>query len=107
MRRTLLNNVSLYARNRLLSPPTCNPNPSTSLVPLATSTRSLLRLFSSKDDSSAESSNPSADSSVIPTNKKDASVEVQDINNKGRSNIGKDVDSRTSSGCVGVVIGHD
>ncbi|BFG32179.1 hypothetical protein CerSpe_184530 [Prunus speciosa] len=83
MRRTLLNNVSLYARNRLLSPPTCNPNPSSSHVPLATSTRSLLRLFSSKDDSSAESSNPSAGSSVIPTNKKDASVEVQDINNKG------------------------
>ncbi|KAL6281618.1 hypothetical protein ACE6H2_018499 [Prunus campanulata] len=82
MRRTLLNNVSLYARNRLLSPPTCNPNPSSSLIPLAASTRSLLRLFSSEDDSSAESSNPSADSSVIPTNKKDASVEVQDINNK-------------------------
>ncbi|XP_021819546.1 NHP2-like protein 1 [Prunus avium] len=76
MRRTLLNNVSLCARNRLLSPPTCNPNPSSSLVPLAASTRSLLRLFSSEDDSSAESSNPSADSSVIPTNKKDASVET-------------------------------
>ncbi|ONI09221.1 hypothetical protein PRUPE_5G224900 [Prunus persica] len=82
MRRALLNNVSLYARNRLLSLPTCNPNPSSSLVPLAASTRSLLRLFSSEDDSSAGSSNPSADSRVIPTNKKDAPVEVQDINNK-------------------------
>ncbi|PQQ01163.1 uncharacterized protein Pyn_18664 [Prunus yedoensis var. nudiflora] len=70
MRRTLLKNVSLYARNHLLSPPTCNPNPSSSLVPLAASTRSLLRLFSSEDDSSAESSNPSADSSVIPTTRK-------------------------------------
>ncbi|PQP91581.1 uncharacterized protein Pyn_12735 [Prunus yedoensis var. nudiflora] len=107
MRRTVLNNVSLYARNSLLSPPTCNPNPSSSLVPLATLTRSLLRLFSSEDDSSAESSNQSVDSTVIPTDKKDASVEVQDINNKGHSNIGKDVDSRTSSGRVGVVIGHD
>ncbi|CAN6577885.1 unnamed protein product [Malus baccata var. baccata] len=83
MRRALLSNLSLYTRNRLLSPQTFNPNPTPLLVPLARSTQSLLsRFFSSEGDSSAESPNPAADSSLISTKKKDASVEVKDVNNK-------------------------
>ncbi|XP_004303117.1 PREDICTED: uncharacterized protein LOC101309172 [Fragaria vesca subsp. vesca] len=78
MRRTLLRNLSLYARNRLA---TSNPSPS-----LATSTT---RLFSSDEnessspnDSSPEKPNPSPESTLSQILKKDSSVQLQDINNK-------------------------
>ncbi|KAK9921430.1 hypothetical protein M0R45_029939 [Rubus argutus] len=86
MKQTLLRNVSLYARNCLVSPPTCNLKPSPSL---AASTRSFAgRLFSSGNDSStddsssAEISKPSLDSSLTEAKKRVSSIEVQDINNK-------------------------
>lgn len=86
MKQTLLRNVSLYARNCLVSPPTCNLKPSPSL---AASTRSFAgRLFSSDNDSStddstsAEISKPSLDSSLTEAKKRVSSIEVQDINNK-------------------------
>ncbi|KAK2647948.1 hypothetical protein Ddye_015437 [Dipteronia dyeriana] len=87
MRRFLLRNANLYARNLLLSPPKHILNPNSPLVPLAVSTRSPLRFFSSESNHSSSSndqnSNPATESAVVvQTQKNDVSIEVDDVSNK-------------------------
>ncbi|PON38944.1 Ribosomal protein [Parasponia andersonii] len=84
MKRILLRNVSRLARNHLLSTPACNSTPNPSLLPLAASTQSRLgfRLFSAENDSSNQNPNPDPTSESTPSEKKDVSVEVQDVDNK-------------------------
>ncbi|KAJ0048769.1 hypothetical protein Pint_16538 [Pistacia integerrima] len=85
MRRTLLKNVSLLMRNLLQ-----NPNPNASLIPLAASTRSPLRLYSSdSNDSSIDQDLPAsaAESTLAAqTQEKDVSLDVQDVGNKDLRN---------------------
>ncbi|KAF3438597.1 hypothetical protein FNV43_RR21360 [Rhamnella rubrinervis] len=87
MKRTLLANISLFARNRLLSPPPCNSSPSSSLIPLAASIppKLSLRLYSSENESSKnESSNEAAypvpETSLTKPEKND--VAIDDVSNK-------------------------
>ncbi|KAI4350960.1 hypothetical protein L6164_005362 [Bauhinia variegata] len=82
MKRALLRNVSLYTRSLLRPPPRCNPSfsPSTSVVPLAASTRTRLRFFSSDNDSSGDNPNPVAQTDLADPAKKD--VTLEDIDNK-------------------------
>ncbi|KAL5748854.1 hypothetical protein ACOSP7_025897 [Xanthoceras sorbifolium] len=87
MRRSLLRNANLYARNLLLSPPTHTSKPNNSpFLPLAASTRSRLRLFSSDSNDSSSNdhnSNPPAESAVVvQTQKTDVSIDVEDVSNK-------------------------
>ncbi|KAJ0104974.1 hypothetical protein Patl1_19179 [Pistacia atlantica] len=81
MRRTLLKNVSLLTRNLLH-----NPNPNPSLIPLAASTRSPLRLYSSDSNDSSNDQDlpaPAAESTLAAqTQEKDVSLDVQDVGNK-------------------------
>ena len=85
MKRTLLRNVSHLARNHLFSPRTPNSTPNPSLLPLATSPRSRIgfRLFSSDNDSSNQNPNPEPTTELTQPEKKDVSIEVQDVGNKG------------------------
>ncbi|XP_031252113.1 uncharacterized protein LOC116110001 [Pistacia vera] len=81
MRRTLLKNVSLLTRNLLH-----NPNPNPSIIPLAASTRSPLRLCSSDSNDSSNDQNlpaPAAESTLAAqTQEKDVSLDFQDVGNK-------------------------
>ena len=86
MKRTLLRNISLFARNRLLSPPPCNSSPSSSLTPRAASIPSKLslslRLYSSENKSSNENANPVPETSLTEPEKKD--ITIDDVSNKGK-----------------------
>ncbi|XP_062007708.1 uncharacterized protein LOC133724844 [Rosa rugosa] len=79
MRRTLLRNVSLYARNRLVSP---KPSPTSSLAASARLFSSDKNDSSSPNDSPPESSNPSPESRLTQVLKKDSSIQLEDISNK-------------------------
>ncbi|KAI9101614.1 hypothetical protein K1719_023858 [Acacia pycnantha] len=82
MKRTLLSNVSLCTRSLLHSPFSHRPYPNSSIAPLATSTCSRLRFFSSGGDDSNENPKPSTETSVTPPVKKDVLADVQDVGNK-------------------------
>ena len=91
MKRTLLRNVTLYTRNLLLSPPIQNnPIPSPSSLAASTRPRLRLRFYSSENDSSSSSSteNPSSppdpETSLAQPQKKDVSIDVEDVSNKGK-----------------------
>ncbi|KAJ4973702.1 hypothetical protein NE237_006876 [Protea cynaroides] len=94
MRRTLLRFAPLYTRN-LLSPPTCRPHPISPAITV-TSIRSKLRFFSSENDSSngsppipetkendsSSESPPVPETNLIQSQKKEVSIDVEDISNK-------------------------
>ncbi|KAF7819910.1 Ribosomal protein [Senna tora] len=82
MKRTLLKHVSLYSRNLLHSPSTHRSIPNSSLAPLAASTPSRLRFFSSDNDSSNENPNPNPEKSLVNPVKKDVLADVEDVSNK-------------------------
>lgn len=84
MRRTLLRNASLISRNLLH-----NPNHNQPFIPpLAASTRTQLRLYSSdsKDSSNDQrASDPAPETALTAqTQKKDVSIDVEDVSNKGK-----------------------
>ncbi|KAA8542743.1 hypothetical protein F0562_023895 [Nyssa sinensis] len=82
MKRTLLINFSLPARNLLLSPPPTmfkpNPNINISLFSLS-STPAKIRLFSSEDDSSTENPKPLSETNLVQSQNKDVSIDVDDV----------------------------
>lgn len=83
MKRALLRSLSLCNRN-YLSPPTSKPLPTRKLLPLyVTSTSSSLRLFSSENDSSNANSGNLAETNLIEREKKELSLDVEDVSNKG------------------------
>ncbi|TYK28450.1 28S ribosomal S35 [Cucumis melo var. makuwa] len=82
MKWILLRNLSLRARNQLLRSPlyTSNAHPSFFLSPPTTSR---FRLFSSDNDSPPnEDSQAVTQANLVSTQKKEASLEVQDVSNK-------------------------
>ena len=83
MRRALLGNASLFTRSFIHSSPRYNPTSTSSLAPLTAATRSPLRFFSSENDSSNENPKPAPETNLANPVKKDVSVEVEDVNNKG------------------------
>ncbi|XP_075663523.1 uncharacterized protein LOC142633144 [Castanea sativa] len=87
MKRTLLRNVTLYTRNLLHSPPIqSNPIPSPSSLAASTRPRLRLRFYSSENDSSSSTENPSSapdpETSLAQPQKKDVSIDVEDVSNK-------------------------
>ena len=80
-RRHETRNVSLFCRNLLHSSFPHNVTSSSSL--LGASTLSRLRFFSSENDSSNENSKPVPETTLVDPVKKDVSVDVEDIHNKG------------------------
>ena len=91
MKRTLLRSVTLYTRNLLHSPSIQNnPIPSPSSLAASTRPRLRLRFYSSENDSSSSSSseNPSSapdpETSLAQPQKKDVSIDVEDVSNKGK-----------------------
>ena len=89
MKQSLLRNVSLFARNRLLPSQTSNSITNHSHLPLAALTRSRLglslRLFSSDNGSSDGNPNPEPVADSIQPHNKDVSLELQDVSNKGKT----------------------
>ncbi|KAA8541290.1 hypothetical protein F0562_025253 [Nyssa sinensis] len=82
MKRSLLRNVSVYTRS-LLSPPTIKPIPNINAPLLSlSSTSSKVRLFSSENDSSDGTPKPLPETSLAEVQKKDVSIDVEDVSNK-------------------------
>ena len=89
MKRTLLRSVTLYTRNLLHSPSIQNnPIPRPSSLAASTRPRLRLRFYSSENDSSSSSENPSSapdpETSLAQPQKKDVSIDVEDVSNKGK-----------------------
>uniref|UniRef100_A0A5B7BCY3 PI-PLC Y-box domain-containing protein n=1 Tax=Davidia involucrata TaxID=16924 RepID=A0A5B7BCY3_DAVIN len=83
MKRSLLRNVSIYTRSLLLSPPTIKPIPNLNAPLLSlSSTSSKVRLFSSENDSSNGNPKPLPETSLAELQKKDVSIDVEDVSNK-------------------------
>ncbi|XP_052483162.1 uncharacterized protein LOC105783908 [Gossypium raimondii] len=84
MKRVLFRGISLTTRNFLHSYTKTNQNPVPSFTPLAASTRSRLRFFSSESDSSVEKKpDPVLESaSVAEAHVKDVALPVEDVSNK-------------------------
>uniref|UniRef100_A0A2N9GRH5 Small ribosomal subunit protein mS35 mitochondrial conserved domain-containing protein n=1 Tax=Fagus sylvatica TaxID=28930 RepID=A0A2N9GRH5_FAGSY len=84
MKRTLLRNLTLCTRNLLSSPIQNNPNPTPSLLAASTQPRLRYRFYSSENDSSSSTENPSPapETSLAQPQKKDVSIDVEDISNK-------------------------
>ncbi|KAJ4825984.1 hypothetical protein Tsubulata_050789 [Turnera subulata] len=81
MRRFLLRNVALCTRNRHQSNPNVTPNPSF-IVPLASSSGTRLRFYSSESDSSNQNPDQSPESALLDQLKKKKDGEIQDVSNK-------------------------
>ncbi|OUZ99870.1 Ribosomal protein S24/S35 [Macleaya cordata] len=87
MRRTLLKFAPLYSRHFLSPPPTSNPNPIFSLLPLS-STPSRFRFFSSENDDSSTPPPPppppetTTETSVTEPEKKEVSPNIPDVDTK-------------------------
>ncbi|MFQ6650563.1 hypothetical protein Gotur_022136, partial [Gossypium turneri] len=86
MKRVLFRRISLTTRNFLHSYTKTNQNPVPSFTPLAASTRSRLRFFSSDSDSSVEKKpDPVLESaSVAEAHVKDFTLPVEDVKLKTR-----------------------
>ncbi|KAG8472360.1 hypothetical protein CXB51_035288 [Gossypium anomalum] len=84
MKRVLFRGISLTTRNFLRSFTKTNQNPVPSFTPLAASTRSRLRCFSSESDSPVEKKpDPVLESaSVAEAHVKDVALPVEDVSNK-------------------------
>ncbi|MFQ6650567.1 hypothetical protein Gotur_022136 [Gossypium turneri] len=91
MKRVLFRRISLTTRNFLHSYTKTNQNPVPSFTPLAASTRSRLRFFSSDSDSSVEKKpDPVLESaSVAEAHVKDFTLPVEDVSNKGKKWVKK------------------
>ncbi|XP_016737832.1 uncharacterized protein [Gossypium hirsutum] len=85
MKRVLFRGISLTTRNILHSYTKTNQNPVHSFNPLAASTRSRLRFYSSESDSPVEKKpDPVIESaSVAEAHVKDVALSVEDVSNKG------------------------
>lgn len=85
MKRALLRNASLYTRSFLSSPATSSKQiPATPAVRLPPISHSYsLRFFSSEDDSSDQNPKPPPpETSLVPPQVKDPTIDVEDVSNK-------------------------
>ncbi|MFQ6622065.1 hypothetical protein Gotur_002797 [Gossypium turneri] len=89
MKRVLFRGISLTTRNILHSYTKTNQNPVHLFNPLAASTRSRLRFYSSESDSPVEKKpDPVIESaSVAEALVKDVALPVEDVSNKGKNGL--------------------
>ncbi|MFQ6650935.1 hypothetical protein Gotur_022648 [Gossypium turneri] len=89
MKRVLFRGISLTTRNILHSYTKTNQNPVQPFNPLAASSRSRLRFYSSESDSPVEKKpDPVIESaSVAESHVKDVALLVEDVSNKGKNGL--------------------